>query len=250
MIRRPPKASNAPKAPKPLAGVRSLDRLEQVRVLAHPLRLRLLELFAESPRTTKQAADRLGLPPTRLYHHVAALERVGIVRVRETRPNRGTIEKYYEATAQGFESGPALLTHGKGTRTASARLANESVAALAMRIVERAGESLLASLDAIVDQKLEAEDPRMPLAVQALFVGTPKELSTMRGRLVKLLERWQARAKSLEGEKAKAMTMRASLTIVFAPEVPKESKESKESKARAKKTRTSGSGGRKPGGGT
>ena len=48
--------------------------LEQMRALSHPLRLRLLELFAERPRTTKQAAEALGEPTTKLYHHVAAHE--------------------------------------------------------------------------------------------------------------------------------------------------------------------------------
>ena len=37
-----------------------------------------MELFAEAPRTTKQVAELLGEPPTRLYHHVAALERAGL----------------------------------------------------------------------------------------------------------------------------------------------------------------------------
>ncbi len=72
--------------------------LEQMRALSHPLRLRLLELFGEHPRTTKQAAEALGESPTKLYHHVAALERAGLVRLRETRQNRGTTEKYFEVT--------------------------------------------------------------------------------------------------------------------------------------------------------
>src|SRR5437763_15673776 len=63
--------------------------MEEVRALSHPLRLRLLELFAERPRTTKQAAEVLGEAPTRLYHHVAALEKAGLVRLRETRRKRG-----------------------------------------------------------------------------------------------------------------------------------------------------------------
>jgi hypothetical protein len=32
---------------------------DQLRALAHPLRLRMLELFAEGPRTTKQVAQLL-----------------------------------------------------------------------------------------------------------------------------------------------------------------------------------------------
>src|SRR5205809_1154808 len=54
---------------------RRATALTQVRALAHPLRLRLIELFASGPLTAKQAAQKLGQPPTRLYHHVATLER-------------------------------------------------------------------------------------------------------------------------------------------------------------------------------
>ena len=106
-MRRPPLIEGRRRGQGGAPAQRSLDRLEQVRILAHPLRLRLLELLAESPCTPKQAAERLGLPPTRLYHHVAALERVGLVRVRETRQNRGTVEKHSEAVARGFGMDPS-----------------------------------------------------------------------------------------------------------------------------------------------
>src|SRR5262245_21298058 len=71
---------------------------QELRALAHPLRLRLLEHFAQGPTTTMQVAAKMGEPPTRLYHHVNALERAGLLKLRSTRPNRGTTEKYYEVT--------------------------------------------------------------------------------------------------------------------------------------------------------
>src|SRR3954468_19970233 len=75
-----------------------------LRALAHPLRLRMMELFAEAPKTTKQVAELLGQPPTRLYHHVAALERAGLLVLKETRPNRGVVEKWYEAVARQMQA--------------------------------------------------------------------------------------------------------------------------------------------------
>src|SRR3954466_541151 len=78
----------------------------EMRALAHPLRLRIMELFAEAPRTTKQVAELLGQPPPRLYHHVAALERAGLLRLKETRKNRGTVEKWYESISRTL-GGPA-----------------------------------------------------------------------------------------------------------------------------------------------
>lgn len=92
---------------------RSLEELERLKLLAHPLRLRLLEVFALGPVTTKQAAERLGEPPTRLYHHVYAMERAGLLRLTATRPNRGTIEKYFEAVKHRFGFDPRALSDGR-----------------------------------------------------------------------------------------------------------------------------------------
>jgi hypothetical protein len=81
----------------------TLKNLEQVKVLADPLRIRVLEAFCEE-RTTKQVADLLGEKATKLYHHVDALERVGLIALSRTRQNRGTVEKYYLAVARTFRA--------------------------------------------------------------------------------------------------------------------------------------------------
>src|SRR5258706_12508749 len=103
----------------------------ELRALAHPLRLKLFELFAEHPRTTMQVATLLGEPPTRLYHHVNALERAGLVRLRETRPNRGTIEKYYASVVGGMKGAAAgglgqSAAAGRSARAAAARVGGQA----------------------------------------------------------------------------------------------------------------------------
>ncbi len=79
-----------------------LSNLEQIKVMAHPLRMRLLEAFSCKPMTAKQVAQSLGLQPTKLYHHVDALERVGLIKLVRTKKKRGTLEKYYQAVATRF----------------------------------------------------------------------------------------------------------------------------------------------------
>ncbi len=88
-----------------------LTELEQIKVLADPLRIRILEELAEE-RTTKQVADRIGEKPTRLYHHVDALERVGLIELTRTRQNRGTLEKYYMAVARAFRADARAFSAG------------------------------------------------------------------------------------------------------------------------------------------
>ena len=84
-----------------LLEVMLLSDLEQLKTLSDPLRLRVLEQFVLEPRTTKQVAVALGEKPTKLYRHVDALERVGLVRLVTTRRKRGTTERYFRAVARG-----------------------------------------------------------------------------------------------------------------------------------------------------
>lgn len=92
----------------PEAAFHTLSSLEQIRTLADPLRVRILETLCEE-RTTKQVAGVIGEKPTKLYHHVEALERAGLIRLVRTRQNRGTLEKYYQAVARAFRADASLF---------------------------------------------------------------------------------------------------------------------------------------------
>lgn len=87
----------------------TITTLEQLRAIADPLRLRLLECFELQNCTTKQAATQLGESPNKLYHHVEKLEKAGLIALQYTKPNRGTLEKYYRAVARQFVVDHALL---------------------------------------------------------------------------------------------------------------------------------------------
>ncbi|HEY0528732.1 MAG TPA: winged helix-turn-helix domain-containing protein [Gemmatimonadaceae bacterium] len=133
MSRRKPPTSGARRT----AGAPLLKRnVADLRALAHPLRLRMMELFAESPKTTKQVAELLDQPPTRLYHHVAALERAGLLVLRETRPNRGVVEKWYGAVAQQIGS-----PRGTSDKSSEGRAARRAVVATVM---EQAKQEIMA----------------------------------------------------------------------------------------------------------
>ncbi len=95
--------------------IQVLTDLEQIRVLADPLRIRMLELLCDEELTTKQVARKLDEKATRLYHHVEALERVGLIRLTRTRQNRGTIEKYYIGVAKAFRADAQAFMGQAGT---------------------------------------------------------------------------------------------------------------------------------------
>lgn len=166
--------------------------LEQVRALAHPLRLRLLELFARQPRTAKQAAEVLGEPPTRLYHHVAALERAGLIRLKETRQNRGTTEKYYEAKDPMRPFDKEVLKD---------KAARRDLAAMGFVVFDQARNELVKTL---------AADgvPENLVAVRAVFHLTPKEARELRKELVEVVKHLRERHKPSRAKKRKyALTL-------------------------------------------
>lgn len=93
--------TEAPDEPFVLGDVRVL------KALAHPLRIRLLVELSE-PRTVKETARALEVPPTRLYYHVRILERAGLIRVMETRMVSGIEERTYRAVARDWSPSPTL----------------------------------------------------------------------------------------------------------------------------------------------
>jgi DNA-binding transcriptional ArsR family regulator len=191
------KASKRAKTPRSRqAAVLTLTDLERLKLLAEPIRLRLLGAFMDE-KTTKQVATELGEKPTRLYHHVAALERAGLLELTRTAPNRGTTEKYYRAVARTFrgnvgvlQSGaPAGAELGSVVRTMLATTADEAEQLLAAgrkhalvdggvlgflelrisaRLATRVRRDLMAVLDRVQDEKAGAsggEPVRCRLAI-------------------------------------------------------------------------------------
>ena len=182
--------------------------LDQVRALSHPLRLRLMELFATRPRTTMQAAEALGQPPTRLYHHVAALEGAGLVRVRETRAKRGTTEKYYETM-------PAVLHHDDLKGALESPAGRRDISALGVLVFDQARNELIQAL-----ARGLGEPPRTVFAVRGVAHLSRAEAKRMAGRLLGVLKRERARRKRARAAGARRSNERYALTVAMVPLTP------------------------------
>ncbi|MGE5594092.1 MAG: ArsR/SmtB family transcription factor [Betaproteobacteria bacterium] len=83
--------------------------VDQLRMMAHPYRLRIMHDLAKGKFTVTQLAERYGDTPAKVHHHVKKLEKVGLVRLVETREVSGILEKYYEAVAGDFHVEGSLL---------------------------------------------------------------------------------------------------------------------------------------------
>lgn len=129
-----------------LPDVYTISSLEQIKVVADPLRVRILETICLEPRTTKQVAEILGEKPTRLYHHVDALAEVGLIRLVDTRPVRGTTEKYYQAVARSFRTDPRLFSQSD-TGDDEARVLADIATTMLSNVTEEVRELVLSGYD-------------------------------------------------------------------------------------------------------
>jgi hypothetical protein len=161
----------------------------------------MMELFAESPKTTKQVAEILGQPPTRLYHHVAALERAGLLVLKETRQNRGAVEKWYAGVAPQLQGGP-----GKGQGEPARRKARR---ALAATVLEQAKHEVMS---------IPAGAKEAALLTRLVIVAPPSKIPTIRRRLFEAVQSMKEEFSAKDDEKAPPDNCeRWALTLSFAP---------------------------------
>jgi DNA-binding transcriptional ArsR family regulator len=86
-----------------------LTRLDQVRALADPLRLKLVEALIADERPVAALARVVGTPVTRLYHHIDLLLEADLIQVTRRVRRRGAEERFYRATAREYQLAGNLL---------------------------------------------------------------------------------------------------------------------------------------------
>ncbi|HEU5424646.1 MAG TPA: helix-turn-helix domain-containing protein, partial [Nitrolancea sp.] len=86
-----------------------IQSIEELRVIANPLRLRVLDCLILEPLTVKQVGEKLGISSKKLYYHVGELERIGLVRLVHTEVQSGIQLKYYRAVAAYYYLTASML---------------------------------------------------------------------------------------------------------------------------------------------
>lgn len=152
-----------------------ISEIEQIKALAHPLRMRIVETLAASePMTTKQVAEHLGEKPTRLYHHVEKLEKVGLIRLTHTRRNRGATEKYYESIARQFQADSSLFTEDgskpdPGALRPMIRTIFDNTTSELLRLVDTHGDEAIAEDEGLLSYvELHIDGQHIPVVQQKL----------------------------------------------------------------------------------
>lgn len=92
-----------------------ISSLEELRTIANPLRLSILDCLIAAPCTVKEVGKILGISSTKLYYHVAELEKVRLVRLVHTEVQSGIQVKYYRAVANYYYLSGGLLHRNSET---------------------------------------------------------------------------------------------------------------------------------------
>jgi DNA-binding transcriptional ArsR family regulator len=138
----------------------------QLKALAHPLRNRILFGLGADGATVSQLATRLRTHKGNVAHHLAVLEKAGLVRRGHTRQVRGGTEQYFTRVARRLRT----PSRGEGQTAALLQAVAEEVdqspteALLNLRrvrLTRQQASALVAHLERVVDGLPEA-DPAEP----------------------------------------------------------------------------------------
>lgn len=133
-----------------------IDDLEALKVMSHPLRLKILELMTHEPRTVKQIAHALDLTPNKLYYHVNLLEKHGFIQLVDVRMVSGILEKHYRVSAYD-------ITVKEGLLKSSEPGGKEQIKSLIVSILDRTKEDILDAIKARAMSEDEFERSHMTL---------------------------------------------------------------------------------------
>ncbi|HEY8530698.1 MAG TPA: helix-turn-helix domain-containing protein [Limnochorda sp.] len=84
--------------------------LSQLRLLAHPVRVRVMRLFSGErvALSVKQIAERLGEPHSKVHYHVRRLVEGGFLEPAGEQVVNGIVERFYTLGALAINIGPAV----------------------------------------------------------------------------------------------------------------------------------------------
>ncbi len=166
-----------------------LQSIEQLRAVADPLRIRIYEALSFKPMTATQVGEELDEPAPKAHYHVRELERLGLVRLVETRERGGILEKYYRAVARGLRVPPSILQQAPP----------DEVAGTMSDILD----SIVLGFKAVMSQQITGkvanwDASMLTLSANTLWI-TPTEFQGMLKSVQELLKPYSKR-RGVEGE--------------------------------------------------
>lgn len=197
-----------------------------VKALAHPMRVRILDLLDDNTASPSEIAEIIDAPLTHVSYHVRRLASLGLIKLVRKTPRRGAVEHHYRAVSR-----PKITDH------AWAGVPNIVKGAMIGAALEQAGSYLAAGAAEGGFNRDDAHTSRTTLDVDAQGW---RELSELLATTLERIKQIQAEStkrlstdESVERERATAMIM-----LFEGPYEPVPG-ESEREKGRARTTRSS-----------
>jgi DNA-binding transcriptional ArsR family regulator len=162
-----------------------IENIEQLRAIADMLRLRIIELLQSKPMTVTQLGEELGESPAKVHYHVRELEKVGLLRLVETREKGGILEKYYQPVAREISVAKSLLSAPP-----------DEALAMTGTLLNQIKDGFQRAFRLALEQK--DMKPRMTLGFTRMYV-TAEEQERLCKQIMELLKPYENR-RGIEGE--------------------------------------------------
>ena len=91
-----------------------IRKLEQLKVLCDPIRVRILWDTVGRAQTGTMIAAHLGLSPSKVHYHLKELERIGIVTIERSEEKNGIVQKFYRIIAKNIRLDETVLQKYRG----------------------------------------------------------------------------------------------------------------------------------------
>jgi DNA-binding transcriptional ArsR family regulator len=169
---------------------------DTLRAISDPTRMRILETMVQRqdpPWSVKELAAALGVPQTRLYHHVEQLLTHDLVRPVERRVVSGIIETRYRVAALSFQLDRRLF---EGDADASTQLLPHTLATM----FDTARDEIEAAMRSGANDPPGGEGEERVLVARSLTRLTPARATEFRRRLAALQEEFAGEEPGVEPE--------------------------------------------------
>jgi DNA-binding transcriptional ArsR family regulator len=163
-----------------------IQDLDTLKVVADPLRLEVIELIFDHAHTVKQIANKLSIPPSKLYYHMNLLEKHGLISIARTRVVSGIVEKSYQASARNIRVMKGLLTPQRPQQER-----DEGVALIVDAILTDARQDIKQNTASGLIDLTEADNPRSLRISRTTTRFTAQQAKAFHQRLSGLIEEFQ-----------------------------------------------------------
>ena len=165
--------------------VRLIGDVESLRAISDPTRLRILETMVQRQDpawSVKELAAEIGVPQTRLYHHVEQLLEHDLIRPVERRVVSGIIETRYRVAALSFQLDRGLIA---GDSEAGQQVLHDTLVAVFDTARDEVEQAIR---EGVIDPGADASDERRVVLSRGLARLSPERAAELRERLRALEE--------------------------------------------------------------